>query len=55
MKLYAAVARRRVGALQDDERGRELNRQAEQWMAAQNIRNPASMIRVLSPGFTDEG
>ena len=53
MKLYAAVARRRLGALQDDRRGRELRRQAEKWMAAQNIKNPAAMTRMLAPGFPD--
>ncbi len=53
MKLYAAVARRRLGALQDDARGRELQRQAEEWMAAQNIKNPACMTRMLAPGFPD--
>ena len=53
MKLYVAVTRLRIGALQNDERGRELQRQAEEWMAAQNIKNPASMIRMLAPGFPD--
>ncbi len=53
MKLYAAVARRRIGALQDDEQGRELQRQAEEWMAAQHIKNPACMTRMLAPGFPD--
>ena len=51
MKLYVAVARRRIGALQDDEHGRELQRQAGEWMAAQNIKNPARMTRMLAPGF----
>jgi tetratricopeptide (TPR) repeat protein len=51
MKLYAAVARLRLGALQDDARGREQTRQAEEWMAAQNIKNPAAMTRTLAPGF----
>ena len=53
MKLYVAVARRRIGALQHDEHGRELQRQADGWMAAQNIKNPASMTRMLAPGFPD--
>jgi hypothetical protein len=53
MKLYAAVARRRIGALQDDARGRELQRQAEEWMAAQHIKNPVGMSRMLAPGFPD--
>ena len=52
MKLYAAVARRRIGALwHDEERGRELSQQADEWMAAQNIKNPTSMTRMLAPGF----
>jgi hypothetical protein len=51
MKLHAAVARRRMGALCGDERGRELSRQADEWMAAQNIWNPAAMTRMLAPGF----
>ena len=53
MNLYVAVARRRVGALQHDERGRELQRRADGWMAAQNIKNPARMTRMLAPGFPD--
>jgi eukaryotic-like serine/threonine-protein kinase len=53
MNLYLAVARRRIGALQDDEHGRELQRQAEEWMAAQNIKNPARMTGMLAPGFPD--
>jgi hypothetical protein len=53
MKLYLAVARRRIGALQDDEHGRELQRQADEWMAAQNIKNSACMTRMLTPGFPD--
>jgi hypothetical protein len=52
MKLYAAVARRRIGALLEDARGREMKRQADEWMAAQNIKNPAAMTRTLAPGFT---
>ena len=51
MKLYAAVARRRIGALREDDRGRETGREADAWMAAQNIRNPAAMTRMLAPGF----
>jgi hypothetical protein len=53
MALYAAVACRRIGALQDDARGREKWQQAEDWMAAQNIKNPACMTRMLAPGFPD--
>jgi tetratricopeptide (TPR) repeat protein len=53
MKLDVAVARRRIGELQDDERGRTLAREADAWMAGQNIRNPARMTRMLAPGFPD--
>lgn len=53
MQLYAAVARRRIGVVQDDARGRALTRRAEDWMAAQHIKNPVAMTRMLAPGFTD--
>ena len=53
MKLYAAVARRRLGMLRDDDRGRALVREADAWMAAQGIRNPARMARLIAPGFPD--
>ena len=55
MRLYAAVARRRLGALEADAPGRDLQRQADEWMAAQQIRNPAAMTRMLAPGFPDVG
>lgn len=51
MRLYAAVTRRRIGAVQDDAPGRALQRQAEEWMAAQHIKNPAAMTRMFAPGF----
>jgi hypothetical protein len=53
MKLYAAVVGRRIGQLRDDAPARELKRQAEDWMAAQGIKNPAAMTRTLAPGFPD--
>jgi hypothetical protein len=53
MNLYLAVTRRRIGALQDDARGRSLTCQADEWMAAQTIKNPAAMTRMLAPGFPD--
>jgi hypothetical protein len=53
MKLYAAVTRRRIGGLRTDDNGRELQRQAEVWMAAQQIKNPFCMTRMLAPGFPD--
>ena len=51
MSFYAAVTRRCIGELQDDERGQELRRQADEWMAAQYIKNPDCMTRMLSPAF----
>ena len=53
MTFHAAVARRRLGVLQDDERGRALVDEADAWMAAQGIRNPARMARLIAPGFPD--
>ena len=53
MQLFAAVTRCRIGAVQDDASGHELQRQAETWMAGQNIKNPAAITRMLAPGFPD--
>jgi serine/threonine protein kinase len=53
MKLYAAVARRRLGALKNDAAGRECLRQADEWMAAEEIKNPEAMTRMLAPGFAN--
>ena len=55
MRFHAAVARRRLGALHDGERGRALVDAADTWMAAQGIRNPARIARLIAPGFPDEG
>jgi hypothetical protein len=54
MHLYAAAARRRLGALVKGERGRALMDQAEEWMASQEVRNPARLTRMLAPGFSDD-
>ena len=51
MGLYRAVAWQAIGALQDDEQGRDLRQQADAWMAAQQIKNAAAMTRMLAPGF----
>jgi eukaryotic-like serine/threonine-protein kinase len=53
MRLHAAAARRRIGVLQHDAAGRELRRQADDWMARQQIKNPAAMTRMWAPGFPD--
>jgi tetratricopeptide (TPR) repeat protein len=53
MRLYEAVARRRLGILVGGERGRTLQREAEDWLAAEAIRNPAAMSRLLAPGLPE--
>jgi hypothetical protein len=53
MKMYAAVSRRRLGTLVGGDRGHELIRQADEWMAAEDIKNVASMTRLIAPGFAD--
>lgn len=50
MGLYLAVTRRRLGIVRGD---RRLQRQAEAWMAEQQIRNPVCFTRMLAPGFGD--
>jgi hypothetical protein len=53
MNLYVAVARCRLGALQGGEAGRTLQRDGEEWMAAQSIKRPDFFTRMLAPGFDD--
>ena len=54
VRLYAAVTRRRLGALVTGDRGRDLRRQADEWMATQDVRNPALLTRMFAPGFPDD-
>lgn len=51
MRLYSNVARRRLGELIGGDEGHNLIAQADQWMASQNIQNPARMTAMLAPGF----
>lgn len=51
MHLYQAVARRRLGELLGDERGKALINEADEWMRNQQIRNPGLLTRMLAPGF----
>jgi eukaryotic-like serine/threonine-protein kinase len=51
MRLYATVSRRHLGALIGGDRGRQLVAQSDEWMAKQQIKNPAKMIKLLAPGF----
>jgi hypothetical protein len=50
MPLHAAVARRRRGELLGGQDGRALVQQADGWMAAHAIRNPARMAAMVAPG-----
>src|SRR6185436_2131511 len=52
MQLYATAARRRLGEKLGGDRGRQLIAQTEEWMAKQQIKNPARMMNVLAPGFS---
>jgi serine/threonine protein kinase len=52
MHLHATVARRRLGQLLGGEQGRELVRQAEEWMNGQIIRNIDRMSALLAPGWS---
>ena len=51
MRLYAAASRRRLGELLGDDRGRQLQADADAWMTTQRIKNPERMMRMLVPGF----
>jgi hypothetical protein len=53
MRLYVAAANRRRGALVGGSVGAALIASADAWMAAQQIRNPAAMTRLLASGFPD--
>jgi predicted Ser/Thr protein kinase len=53
MKLYVAVTRRRIGALQSDAAGRACREHADAWFAAQDIKNPVAFTRMLAPGFPE--
>jgi len=51
MHLYAAAARRRLGEITGGAKGRQLIAEADAWMVAQRIKNPAAMTQMLTPGF----
>jgi len=52
MNLHAAVTRRRLGELIGGDRGRLLIEEADRWMAAQQIRDPARWAAMYAPGFS---
>ena len=49
--LYAAGARRRLGALVGGDRGRELLNEAAATMTAQQVANPERLTNLVTPGF----
>jgi hypothetical protein len=53
MRLYAAVARRRLGQLRGGDGGRALLAEADAWMNAQGVRDASKLSRVIAPGFPD--
>ncbi|HYX28857.1 MAG TPA: hypothetical protein VE863_09830, partial [Pyrinomonadaceae bacterium] len=53
MRLYGAAARHRLGEMIGGDRGRKLVAQSEEWMTKQQIKNPAKMMNLLAPGFTN--
>ena len=54
MGLHAAVARRLRAELTSGDASRAMRRQADEWMEAQGIVNPARITRLIAPGFPDE-
>ena len=51
MALHAAAARRRMGQLLASHSGQAVMEEADAWMAAQGVKNPARMTDLLAPGF----
>ena len=55
MGLHAMVSRRRHGELLGGDEGAMMTRDADEWMRAQTIKDPAHMAELLVPGFTRRG
>lgn len=53
MALYAAAARRRLGALLGGDAGLALREAADSWMSSEKIRAPARFTAIFAPGFRD--
>jgi tetratricopeptide (TPR) repeat protein len=51
MKLYAAVARRCLGQLTDGPGSEQYLRDADEWMATQDIVKPSRITQMIAPGF----
>ena len=53
MRMHAAAAARRLGALLGGEEGRSLLAEADDWIAREQVRDPARMTAMLVPGWRD--
>ncbi len=53
MRMYAAVARYRLGSLLGGDEGDALVQAATRWMTEQNVGNCARMVAHFAPGFAD--
>ena len=53
MKLYAAVAKRRLGEITGGVDGQRLIDEADRWMREQKIKVPEKITRMLAPGIVD--
>jgi hypothetical protein len=51
MAMHAAAAWRAHGALEGGERGLELVRRSDAWLAAETVKDPTKLLRVVAPGF----
>jgi hypothetical protein len=51
MGLHGAVARLSLGQLMEGEKGHGMKREAELWMSAQGVKDPAKICAMLAPGF----
>jgi hypothetical protein len=51
MRLHVAAIRRRLGEKLRDDRGRQMIKESDAWMAKQKIKNPEAMTRMVVPGF----
>ena len=55
MALYAAVARKRLGAVLGGDEGRELTRLSDAWFEREGVKRPDRMTEMLAPGFEKGG
>ena len=51
MKLYAAVAKRRLGEITGGVEGKRLIDEADRWMQEQKIKAPSQITMMLAPGI----